>query len=90
MPPCGLWLAEDGVGKVSPWSVRLVADVPGVQKLLDVHNRTHHPMQFLDPVGRQCPYFRYVSWHTPHACNCIKTCSERARTKLCPSFAFVR
>ena len=31
MPPCGLWLAEDGIGKVSPWSVRLVADVPGVQ-----------------------------------------------------------
>ena len=39
--------------------------------------------------GRQCPYFRYVSRHTPHACNCVKTCSERARTKLCPSFAFV-
>ena len=37
---CGLWLAEDGVGKVFPRSVRLVADVPGVQKLLDVHNRT--------------------------------------------------
>ena len=37
----------------------------------------------------QTHYFQYVSRHTPHACNCVKTCSERARTKLCPSFAFV-
>ena len=66
MPPCGLWLAEDGVGKVSPWSVRLVADVPGVQKLLDVHNRTHHPMQFLDPVRKEMSIFPVrVTAHAP-------------------------
>ena len=62
---------------------------PDIQKLLDVHNGTHLPLQFLPRSQRECPYFWYLSWHTPHACNCVKTSSERARRKLCPLFAFV-
>ena len=44
MPPCGLWLAEDGVGKVFPQSVRLVADVPGVQKLLPLGRKARRSL----------------------------------------------
>ena len=89
MPSCGLWLTEDGVGKVVPQSVRLVADIPDVQKLLDVHNRTHHPMQFLDPARKAMSIFSVrVTAHTP-CMQLRQEYSERARTKLCPSFAFV-
>ena len=89
MPSCSPELAEDGVGKMVPRTVPLVADVPEIQKLLDVHNGTHHPRQFLDLVRKAMSIFGYVSRHTPHASSCVKTCSKRAHTKLCPSFAFV-
>ena len=61
MPLCGLWLAE-----VVPRSVRLVADVPDLLKLLDAHNRTCHPMQFLDPVWKAMSIFPLrVTAHAP-------------------------
>ena len=37
-------LAKDGARKVVTRTVQLVADGPNIQKLLDVHNNTHHPM----------------------------------------------
>ena len=35
------------------------------------------------------PYLRNGSRHTPQPCNCVSTCSKRARMKLCPSLTFV-
>ena len=47
----------------SPW---LVTDVPHIQKLFDVHNGRHHPMQFLDAVRKGMSIFPVrVTAHTP-------------------------
>ena len=87
MPSCGLWLAEDGVGKVVPRSVRLIADVPEVQKLLDAHNRTHHPMPFLDPVRKAMSIFPVrVTAHAP--CmqlrqDMLRTCTHETMPIIC-------
>ena len=59
-------VALDGVGKVVPGAIRLVTDGPDIQKLLDVHNGTHHPMQFLDPVRKGMSIYPVcVTAHAP-------------------------
>ena len=50
--PCGLWLPVNGAWEVVPRSKGLVAHIARIQKLLDVHNCSHHQVQLLDAVWK--------------------------------------